>query len=278
MSLAIRVVCRTLTSSDELLSYHDDVYRTAPCRVSWFARTFPTCNFYRQFVWNVYRSSVKARQGKYDKIEWSRTSHQVLQSLESVGVRAEVSGVEHIRQLKSPCVFVANHMSTLETIVLPGIIQPVCDVTFVVKRSLLEYPVFCHILRSRDPIAVSRDNPREDFKAVLSGGIERLRKGISIVVFPQTTRALVFDPSQFNTIGVKLAQRGKVPVVPIALMTDAWGNGKWIKDFGPIDPQKTVRFAFGEPIEIEGRGAEQHQEIIDFIEAKLNAWRSGNGT
>ncbi len=277
VSLAILVVCRTLISGDELLSYNDDVYRTAPCRVSWFARTFPSCHFYRQFAWNVYRSSVKARHGKYDSIEWSRTSYQVLQSLESVGVRAEISGVEHIRRLKSPCVFVANHMSTLETIVLPAIIQPVCDVTFVVKRSLIDYPVFRHILRSRDPIVVSRDNPREDFKAVMAGGIERLQKGISIVVFPQTTRALTFDPSQFNTIGVKLAQRGQVPVVPIALLTDAWGNGKWIKDLGPIDPQKTVRFAFGEPIEIEGRGAKQHQEIIDFIETKLNDWHNGKG-
>ena len=246
--------------------------------MSWFARTFPTCNFYRKFAWNVYRSSVKARRGKYGDLQWSRTSHQVLESLESVGVRAELSGVEHIRQLESPCVFVANHMSMFETIVLPAIIQPIRDVTFVVKQSLLEYPVFRHVVRTRDPIAVSRDNPREDFKAVMKGGIERLQKGISIVVFPQTTRALTFDPSQFNTIGVKLALRAKVPVVPIALMTDAWGNGKWFKDLGPIDPKKTVHIAFGEPIVIQGRGAQQHQQIINYIEAKLNHWSSGNGT
>ena len=268
-----------VASGHERLTYDsDDVYRTDAARASWIGGTFPTFNFYRKFCWNVIRSSVTARRGKYDAIEWSRTSHEVLESLESVGVQVEVSGVKHIRQLESPCVFVGNHMSMLETMVLPSIIQPVCDVTFVVKQSLLEYPVFRHIAKARDPIAVSRDNPREDFKAVMKGGTERLERGVSIVVFPQTTRSESFDPAQFNTIGVKLASRAKVPVVPIAILTDAWGNGKWIKDFGPIHTEKTVRFAFGRPIEILGRGDQQNQEVIDFIQRKLSDWESDKST
>ena len=127
-------------------------------------------------------------------------------------------------------------------------------------------------MRSRDPIAVTRDNPREDFKAVIEGGTERLARGISIIVFPQTTRTRQFDASQFNSIGVKLALRAKAPVVPLALLTDAWGNGRWIKDFGKIDPARTVHFAFGEPMEIQGRGAEDHQKIIGFIEERLSQW------
>lgn len=261
--------------SEELLTYNDDVYRTASRRVSWFARTFPTQSFYRTFFGIVYRASAKARRGNYDSVEWARSSHEVLAALESVGVQAEFTGVEHLRQLNSPCVFIANHMSMLETTVLPTVIQPVREVTFVVKQSLLDYPVFRHVMRSRDPIAVTRDNPREDFKAVMEGGVERLQRGISIIVFPQTTRSSTFDPEQFNTIGVKLALRAKVPVVPIALLTDAWRNGSWLKDLGPIDPRKRVYFDFGEPLEIQGRGAEEHQKIIEFIAARLNRWRGG---
>jgi 1-acyl-sn-glycerol-3-phosphate acyltransferase len=261
--------------SEELLDYTDGVYRTAPRRISWLTRTFPSQAFYRRFFEIVYRASAKARRGKYDSVEWGRSSHDVLAALEAVGVRAEFTGTEHVRQLESPCVFIANHMSMLETMVLPGVIQPIREVTFVVKQSLLDYPIFRHVMRSRDPIAVTRDNPREDFKAVMEGGVERLKKGISIIVFPQTTRSNTFDPEQFNTIGIKLAARAKVPVVPIALLTDAWNNGKWLKDLGPIDPRKTVYVGFGEPIEIQGRGAEEHQRIIEFIEARLNQWRAG---
>lgn len=264
-----------LSSVDEHLTFDNDIYRTAPSRLSWLTRTFPTASFYYQFLWNVCRSSAIARRGRYGDREWSRTSHEVLESLESVGVQVEVSGVQHIRRLNSPCVFVANHMSMFETMVLPAIIRPIRPVTFVVKQSLLEYPLFGHIIRSRDPIAVSRDNPREDFRVMMNGGAERIEKGLSVVVFPQATRGVSFSASQFNTIGVKLARRANVPVIPIALMTDAWGNGKWLKDLGPIDPNKKVHIAFGEPIQIKDRGAEQQTQIVNYIHAKLKLWNPG---
>jgi 1-acyl-sn-glycerol-3-phosphate acyltransferase len=142
----------------------------------------------------------------------------------------------------------------------------------VVKQSLLDYPIFKHVMRFCDPVAVSRTNPREDFKAVMTGGKARLEKGVSIIVFPQTTRTVAFDPEQFNTIGVKLAQKAKVPIIPLALKTDAWGNGKHLKDFGRIDISKIVHFAFGAPIQVQGRGSDEHQQIIDFIQQKQDEW------
>jgi 1-acyl-sn-glycerol-3-phosphate acyltransferase len=63
-----------------------------------------------------------------------------------------------------------------------------------------------------------------------------------------------------------------VPVVPLALKTDAWGTGKIIKDFGPVDKNKKVFFAFGEPMKIKDRGSEEHQKVIDFIQNNLAQW------
>ena len=165
-------------------------------------------------------------------------------------------------------------MSTLETFVLPVLISTFKESTFVVKQSLVDYPIFKHIMRSRNPITVGRSNPRDDLKAVLEGGTERLKAGTSIVIFPQTTRTPVFDPDQFNTIGVKLAKKAGVPVVPIALKTDAWGTGSFIKDYGRIYPEKPVHIAFGEPCEIKDRGNEEHAAIIEFISGKLREWET----
>ena len=184
----------------------------------------------------------------------------------------EITGTDHFSRLEGPCVFIGNHMSTLDAFVLPTIIQPLKPVTFVVKQSLVEYPIFGHLMRSRDPIVVGRTNPREDLKAVLEGGAERLQSGISIVVFPQTTRTALFDPAAFNSIGIKLAKRAQVPVVPLALKTDAWANGARLKDFGRIDPAKTVHFAFGEPLRVQGSGAAEHQQVVEFIRGHLVSW------
>ena len=208
----------------------------------------------------------------YDDAAWSRSSFDILRALEAAGVRLEIAGVGRFAALGGPCVFVGNHMSTLETFVLPTVILSAKRMTYVVKRELTSYPVFGHVMRARDPIVVGRANPRDDLKAVLEGGAERLRAGISIVVFPQTTRTPVFDPAAFNTIGVKLARRAQVPVVPIALKTDAWGNGRVVKDIGRIDPAKTVHIEFGAPLRVQGTGVTEHQRVIDFIRERLRAW------
>lgn len=97
---------------------------------------------------------------------------------------------------------------------------------------------------------------------------------ISVLIFPQTTRELFFDPKKFNTLGIKLAKRAKVPVIPIAVKTDACGMGRWAMDFGRIDPSKPVRVSFGEPVHINGNGKTEHRLTIDFIGSKLDGWRS----
>ncbi|MCB2204649.1 1-acyl-sn-glycerol-3-phosphate acyltransferase [bacterium] len=232
-----------------------------------------TLAVYLNVVRVVFSSAHYAKRGKYDARRWGNSSLDIFNGLERGGCRFEITGMEHVSALDGPVVFAGNHMSTLETVILPGLINPVRPCTFVIKPSLMEYPVFRHVMRSRNPIVVSRDNPRQDLVTVLEEGAKRIAEGISIVLFPQTTRTVNFDPSQFNTLGVKLAKKAGVPVVPVALKTDAWANGKRLKEFGPIDPSKTIHFTFGAPMEITGNGREQHEAIVAFITEHLDRWR-----
>jgi 1-acyl-sn-glycerol-3-phosphate acyltransferase len=256
----------------ETVKFEGDTYRTTPNSPSFFVRTMPSLVFYWDVISVVVRASRKAKRNRYDTSEWCNSSIETLRALERVGVTLEVTGMDFFKKLDEPCVFIGNHMSTFETFVLPTIIGPFRETTFVVKQNLIDYPVFKYVMRSRNPITVGRSNPRDDLKAVLDGGTEKLRSGTSIIIFPQTTRSLAFTPDQFNTIGIKLAKKAGAPVVPIALKTDAWGPGKYLKDYGRIDPAKKTYIAFGEPLRIKDRGAEEHQKIIEFITGKLAAW------
>jgi 1-acyl-sn-glycerol-3-phosphate acyltransferase len=256
----------------EGLTYENGSYTTRARKIFFLAKFFPSFFFYWRDLGIVYRASAKAKRSRYDTADWAKSSLEVLCALERVGVQIEITGIDNFTCLDGPCVFIANHMSTLETFVLPAIIAPFRDVTFVVKQSLVDYPVFRHVMRSRDPITVVRTNPRADLKAVLEGGAGRLKAGRSIIIFPQTTRTAGLDPAGFNTVGVKLAKRANVAIVPIALKTDAWGNGRYLKDFGKIDRSKKVYFAFGKPLLVNDRGAEEHQEIMNFIASKLKIW------
>ncbi|TWU29678.1 2-acyl-glycerophospho-ethanolamine acyltransferase [Bythopirellula polymerisocia] len=256
------------------LQYVDGEYHTPARRVFWFARTFPSLVFHARYALIVFRSSWQAMRGKYGDEAWSDSSLAVLRALESVGVEFEITGIDYLREVEGPCLVIGNHMSSLETMVLPCLVQPIKKVTFVVKQSLLTYPVFGHVMRSRDPVAVTQTDPRRDLKSMLEGGLDRLRRGISLIVFPEGARATKFNPQRFNTIGVKLASRAGVPIVPVALRTDAWGAGNPSADFGRIDPKRKVRFAFGPAIQVTGRGTVEQEAIIQFLEHHLAKWDS----
>ena len=239
---------------------------------------FPSLCYYPPLLGIVIRAGLLAGKGLYDGEAWTNSSEEVARLLEKTGCRIRAEGMAHFRNLDGPCVFVGNHMSTLETFVLPSLIQPWRDVTFVVKPSLLKYPFFGKVLGARLPIVVGRTNPREDLASVLDGGAERLAAGRSVIIFPQSTRSTTFDPARFNTIGVKLARRAGAPVIPVALKTDAWSGGRLIKDFGPIHPSRAIHFRFGAPMPVSGNGKDEHRRICDFIASSLEEWqREENG-
>jgi len=100
--------------------------------------------------------------------------------LESCGGRFHITGLENIRKCTEPVIFIGNHMSTLETMILPYLIARIMDVTFVVKESLVKSRAFGPVMRSREPIVVSRHNSRKDFVLVMTRGKEILSGGRSL--------------------------------------------------------------------------------------------------
>ena len=221
----------------------------------------------------VLRTRKEAIRKLYDTKAWTDSSFEIFRFIERTGGIFHITGMENITKSPGSVLFISNHMSTLETMILPSIIGPHKELTFVVKESLVKHPLFGDVMRSRNPVVVGRTDPRKDLEAVMNGGVELLNKGISIVIFPQSTRSLEFKTEDFNSLGVKLAKKAGVDVVPIALKTDFWGNGKWIKELGPLDRHKHIHIKFGEPIRISGNGKEDNQRIIDFIKSSLREWK-----
>lgn len=254
---------------------NNSTYSTEPAKLG--RSIFPSVSFYLRLLTGPFFSlGRKAAAGRCDDREWARHSIWFGDVLEKTGCRIIIEGMDVMDSFDGPCVFVANHMSTLETFLLPGIIRPRKPVTFVVKESLVKMPFFGPIMRSRNPVVVRRKNPREDLKTVLEEGTARLSDGTAMIVFPQHTRSITFEPSQFNTIGEKLAARANVPVIPIALKTDAWGQGRKIRELGKIRPELPVRVRFGEVFN-DASDRKNHARICAFIGDTLAEWLQKDG-
>ena len=228
--------------------------------------------FYTRIALAFLAAGLAGRRDTLTNERWLRASLTCIKAIESAGGRLNVSGLENLGEHKGPLVYIANHMSILETVILPSFTLAFNDVTFIIKDELRRYPVIGWVMQALDFISVQRKNPREDLKVVLNEGQHRIQQGCSVVIFPQATRSTVFDVKNFNTLGVKLARKAGVPVVPIALKTDFHGNGRWVKDIGPIHLDRPIYFKFGSPIAVVGNGQAAHRSVVEFISQNLASW------
>lgn len=228
--------------------------------------------FYIRNFYVYYKTGMAGAKGILDRKAQAAYSYQNMRVAEGCGAKFNIKGLNNISKPEGPVILIGNHMSLLETAVMTAFVSPRKPSIFVVKKSLFDIPIFGNIMRGMGNIALNRENARDDFKKLLEEGTRNLSEGTSIIIYPQSTRSDKFDKSQFNSIGVKLAKKTGVPIIPFALKTDFIANGKYVKDLGPINRKNTVYFEFGEPIVVKGNGKAEHDKIIEFIESRLEMW------
>lgn len=248
-------------------------YRTEPKNIKFWSK-LPGKSFfyYMAIVKNMIRSHYYIRQNAYTAERWQDLSKDMINSIEHFGGDIEITGLEHLQQLKNPVVFVGNHMSTLETFIFPALIVPYTNLSFVMKEDLIKIPLFGSIVAQTSPITIGRHSSRSDLTRVLNEGQQRLAEGRSVCIFPQGTRDTKFVARKFNSLGNKLASKAKVPTIPFAIRTDFWAQGKFIKDFGLIYPNRPIKVAFGEPLPAEMDSKECQKQCIQFIIDNLKKW------
>jgi len=252
----------------------DFSYETQSGETIWSARHMPWLASlkYHLGVFHAIRTASRlALAGNFTSVSQAECCYSIVKVAERCGCVFRVKGLENLDG-NLPAVFVSNHMASLETLVLSTFIAPFSDVTFILKRSLMTYPVFGDVIKGIRPVAISRSNPRDDLKDVLVQGVARLRSGVSMVVFPQATRSPVFDRKAFNSLGVKLAAKAGVPVIPLAVKTDFIPRGRIHKDFGIVDATKPALFQFGPPVRIAGNGRQEHEQITRYIVDRMQEW------
>ncbi|MCC5813680.1 MAG: 1-acyl-sn-glycerol-3-phosphate acyltransferase [Leptospira sp.] len=254
----VRVQYHSLSKNKE--DYLDKIF---------FRTNFP---FWLRYLQIIFRGRSLALKGEFTDRKFFEFSAEFIRILESYGGIFHITGIENVLETEGPVVFAGNHMSVLETFVLPAFIASQKPLTFVVKDSLVTNRMFGAIMKSRDPIALARTNPREDFNKVMTEGLEKLKNNRSVAIFPQATRDRIFKRSEFNSIATKLAKKAGVPLVPIALKTDFWLPGGPVKDLGALNRDRKIHFSIGKPIPAEVPSKESQTILEDYIIDHLKYW------
>ena len=140
------VIMQLNSTAMDKIQYKNNRYETPEDSASSFGKFLPSFSFYSSFLSQIYGSAKKAKKGEYDSEAWRLSSFRVMQALERTGLKITISGIEHLQSLNSSCVFVGNHVSMMDTVVLPAILAQEMPTTFIIKQSLMDYPVFKHVI------------------------------------------------------------------------------------------------------------------------------------
>ncbi|MFA7095772.1 MAG: lysophospholipid acyltransferase family protein [Gammaproteobacteria bacterium] len=196
--------------------------------------------------------------------QWSRMTLRWLKI--SCGLDYQVEGREHIPQ--GNAIIFCKHQSTWETLVLQEIF-PIQ--VWVLKRELLWIPFFGWGLALLRPIAINRKEGRKAMMQLLEQGIERLRQGLWVVIFPEGTRVAPGQRGQYHKGGAMLAQRSGVPVVPVAHNAGEFWPRHSIRKY-----PGTIRVVIGPPIATEGRTAAEINRLAEeWIEGTMRTISAG---
>lgn len=132
-----------------------------------------------------------------------------------------------------------KHESAFETYLTLYLFQ---EPAVVMKKELLDIPVWGFIARRHGSIGVDRGRGTAAMKALLREGRDRIAAGRPIIIFPEGTRVpLGTSPPLKPGLAALYGLLG-LPVVPVAIDSGRLWHKGLVKSAG------TITLAFGEPI------------------------------
>ncbi len=133
-----------------------------------------------------------------------------------VGIRVDVIGLDKLDS-EQAYVFTPNHRSHAD---ITALMASLPAVRFAAKRELFDEPVLGTAMRALGMIPIDRDDPALA-KRTLDEVAAKLGKAVSVVIFPEGTRAPPGQMLPLKAGGLVFAIQLQVPVVPVAVHNTA---------------------------------------------------------
>ena len=124
-----------------------------------------------------------------------------------------VTGTEKLPE--GNVLYVGNHQSYYDIPVLLGHLPKYK--AFVAKIELAKIPILSFWMKLMGCLFLDRGNMKQSLKVILQG-IEQLKAGETLVIFPEGTRSKSFKMDEFKKGSLKLGIKANVPIVPITIM------------------------------------------------------------
>jgi 1-acyl-sn-glycerol-3-phosphate acyltransferase len=176
------------------------------------------------------------------------------------GARVTVEGLENIPPKGGLC-FIGNHPGDFDVILALAYIPR--RFGFIAKKEVLFLPFVNIWVLLLGGLFIDRKNIAQGKRAIEKGS-ERIRKGASMIIFPEGTRSRGRGLLPFKAGSFKLATLAEAPIVPLVIH----GSYSVWEETGLIQPVP-VHLKFLPPIETAPLDAEARRALPKQIEALI---------
>ena len=155
----------------------------------------------------------KGLEEERDRLVYKSTVSWAKTLLKVAGVKVTVHGVENIPKDKN-VLYIGNHQGNFDIPIymseIPGLKG------FVSKIEVKKIPGIRTWMEYMYCVFMDRSSLRKSGEAIIEG-VKILKKGHSLVIFPEGTRSKGDKMGDFKAGSFKLATKSKVPIVPVTM-------------------------------------------------------------
>lgn len=147
----------------------------------------------------------------------------------TTGVSFEIIDPNGYLEKTRPAVFVGNHQTELDVLMLGTIFPKYCSVT--AKSSLKKMPFLGWFMTLSGSVFIDRKNTKDAREAMKGAADQMQTMKQSVYMFPEGTRSYAKEPMllPFKKGAFHLAVQAQVPIVPVVAAN--YSNVLFIKDF-----------------------------------------------
>ncbi|ANB14153.1 1-acylglycerol-3-phosphate O-acyltransferase SLC1 [Sugiyamaella lignohabitans] len=214
-------------------------------------------------IYGALASIVLTLAGKQGLSQW--TTARVFYTLARyiLGIKVVISNPEALKT--RPAVFVSNHQSELDILILGATFPQYCSVT--AKKALKYYPFLGWFMTLSGSVFIDRKNRSDALKAFDSAVKKVNRDKQSVFMFPEGTRSYYQEPGllPLKKGAFHFAVQGQVPVVPFV----ASNYSKFFSFQKRIFEKGTIEIKVLDPIETKGMTAADVNSLYEKVQTSM---------
>ncbi len=184
-------------------------------KAGFFARCLAMyLTFFTAAIFGVVSSIVLTLCNRQSIAQWATARYFLYSARLTTGASFEVDDPNNILGTTRPAIFIGNHQTELDVLMLGAVFPKHCSVT--AKRSLKNIPLLGWFMTLSGSVFIDRSNSKDARQAMQGAADEMQARKQSVYMFPEGTRSYSKEPTllPFKKGAFHLAVQAGVPIVP----------------------------------------------------------------